>query len=284
MTANVDFLVQARHDVELHRILLNAHLVLCDGTPLCFGFLRLLGNPLPERVAGADLAPLLILVGSAKGLPSLHSVGRPEVSTKAVANLRAQFPDLIIAGHYSPPFQPLLDMDHDMISPAHSRSIRARKFARERGTHIVFTNVQANVRNVLRLSKMEAVLLETGVKIGIPPRSSNAAKQESLQHVFALIRAFITAGSPHQFVLFVLEEDLPLFQFAASAMQLVTLNLFRPPEKNIFWHQFPFPSFSAATWYCRAACSRAIAVCSGLALRAGRHHSRSGSIPSGPQV
>src|SRR5204862_7826046 len=31
VTANVDFLVQARFDVELRRILLDAHLVLCDG-------------------------------------------------------------------------------------------------------------------------------------------------------------------------------------------------------------------------------------------------------------
>src|SRR5438034_7783046 len=34
VTANVDFLVQAREDVELHRILLEADLVLCDGQPL----------------------------------------------------------------------------------------------------------------------------------------------------------------------------------------------------------------------------------------------------------
>ena len=34
VTANVDFLVQAAEDVELRRILLDAHLVLCDGTPL----------------------------------------------------------------------------------------------------------------------------------------------------------------------------------------------------------------------------------------------------------
>ena len=115
VTANVDFLVQARHDVELHRILLNAHLVLCDGTPLLW-VSRLLGNPLPERVAGADLAPLLIRLAAQKGFRLFILGGRPEVSTKAVANLRAQFPDLIIAGHYSPPFQPLLDMDHDMIA------------------------------------------------------------------------------------------------------------------------------------------------------------------------
>ena len=61
VTANVDFLVQAQEDVELHRILFEAHLVLCDGTPLLWAS-RLLGNPLAERVAGADLVPLLIEV------------------------------------------------------------------------------------------------------------------------------------------------------------------------------------------------------------------------------
>src|SRR6266705_1862110 len=59
VTANVDFLVQAHEDVELRRILFDAHLVLCDGTPLVWAS-RLLGNPLPEQVVGADLAPLLI--------------------------------------------------------------------------------------------------------------------------------------------------------------------------------------------------------------------------------
>ena len=60
-TANVDFLVQASQDVELRRILFDAHLVLCDGTPLVWAS-KLLGNPLPERVAGSDLVPLLLAV------------------------------------------------------------------------------------------------------------------------------------------------------------------------------------------------------------------------------
>jgi N-acetylglucosaminyldiphosphoundecaprenol N-acetyl-beta-D-mannosaminyltransferase len=38
--------------------------------------------------------------------------------------------------------------------------IRARKFAREQGIQIVFTHAQANVRNVLRLARMESILLE----------------------------------------------------------------------------------------------------------------------------
>src|SRR6185437_16995597 len=65
VTANVDFLVQAQEDVELRRILFDAHLVLCDGTPL-FWASRLLGNPLLERVAGADLVPLLLRIAAEK--------------------------------------------------------------------------------------------------------------------------------------------------------------------------------------------------------------------------
>src|SRR6185295_17754007 len=56
VTANVDFLVQAHRDVELRRILLEADLVLCNVTPVLWAS-RWLGNALPERVAGSDLAP-----------------------------------------------------------------------------------------------------------------------------------------------------------------------------------------------------------------------------------
>ena len=65
VTANVDFLAQARRDVELQHIMLNAPLVLCDGTPLVWAS-RLFGNPLPERVAGADVVPELIRVAARK--------------------------------------------------------------------------------------------------------------------------------------------------------------------------------------------------------------------------
>ncbi len=114
VTANVDFLVQAQHDVELRRILLEAHQVLCDGTPLLWAS-RLLGNALPERVAGADLVPHLIQLAAEKNYRIFFLGGTPEVAQCAVANLQKQFPSLIIAGHYSPPFRPLLEMDHEEI-------------------------------------------------------------------------------------------------------------------------------------------------------------------------
>src|SRR5262245_4369099 len=115
VTANVDFLVQALDDVELRRILFDAHLVLCDGTPLVW-VSRLLGNPLPERVAGADLMPLLLRVAAERKYRLFLLGASQESAWSAIKNLQTEFPNLIIAGSYSPPFRQLLEMDHDEIT------------------------------------------------------------------------------------------------------------------------------------------------------------------------
>ena len=110
-TANVDFTVQAMKDPELQRILLDAHLVVCDGMPLVWAS-KWLGNPLPERVAGSDLVPLLLRVAEEKGYRVFFLGGDEEVARTAVAKVREKHPGLHISGHYSPPFAPLLEMDH----------------------------------------------------------------------------------------------------------------------------------------------------------------------------
>ena len=114
VTANVDFLVQAREDIELHRILLEADLVLCDGQPLVW-ISRLLGKPLPERVAGSDLVPELIRVAAAKGHRIFLLGGTPDVAARAVVNIQSTYPGVKICGFYSPEFNPLLKMEHDEI-------------------------------------------------------------------------------------------------------------------------------------------------------------------------
>lgn len=113
VTANVDFLAQARTDVELRRILLDAHLVLCDGTPVVWAS-RLLGNPLPERVAGSDLVPALIAIAEQKGLRAFFLGGTPESMSRAIANVKKAHPGLDLQG-FSPPFNQLLEMDHEEI-------------------------------------------------------------------------------------------------------------------------------------------------------------------------
>lgn len=120
-TANVDFLALARRDTELQRILLNAPLVLCDGTPLVWAS-RMFGNALPERVAGADVVPELIRLAARKKYRLFFLGTSEEANTKAIAHLHENHPDLKIS-HYSPPFQPLSEMDNAEIT----RRIRAAK-------------------------------------------------------------------------------------------------------------------------------------------------------------
>jgi N-acetylglucosaminyldiphosphoundecaprenol N-acetyl-beta-D-mannosaminyltransferase len=114
VTANVDFVTQAQSDPELRRIFVNAHMVLCDGTPLVWAS-RFLGNPLPERVAGSDIVPRLMALAAKRG-HRIFLLGATEDSAKeAVTRLKREHPSLKIAGHYSPPFGTLFQMDHREI-------------------------------------------------------------------------------------------------------------------------------------------------------------------------
>jgi N-acetylglucosaminyldiphosphoundecaprenol N-acetyl-beta-D-mannosaminyltransferase len=114
VTPNVDFLVQARSDEELHRILCEADLVLCDGQPLVWAS-RWLGNPLPGRVAGSDLAPRLVAQAAQRGHRIFLLGATPEANERAAQRLRAQHPDLQLVGWYSPPFRPLDEMENEEI-------------------------------------------------------------------------------------------------------------------------------------------------------------------------
>ena len=110
-TANVDFIVQALHDPELRRILFDAHLVLCDGTPILWAS-RWLGNPLPERVTGSDLVPKLLAEAERNGWRVFFFGGTEASVATAAANVRQKHPRLQLVGAYAPPFTSLLEMDH----------------------------------------------------------------------------------------------------------------------------------------------------------------------------
>lgn len=110
-TANVDFLAQVQSDEMLRRILIDADLILCDGAPLIW-MSKWLGDPLPERVAGSDLVPLLLDLAQAKGHRVFFLGGRDEVVAIAEDKIKDRWPTLQIAGMYSPPFAPMDKMDH----------------------------------------------------------------------------------------------------------------------------------------------------------------------------
>lgn len=113
-TANLDFITHAWHDPELQRILIDADLVLADGFPIV-KLAPFFGPRLKGRVTGSDLTPMLAERAAKEGF-SLYGLGSAkDVADKALRLLRDRYPDLKIAGSYSPPFVPLLEMDHRHI-------------------------------------------------------------------------------------------------------------------------------------------------------------------------
>jgi glycosyltransferase involved in cell wall biosynthesis len=80
------------------------------------------------------------------------------------------------------------------------------------------------------------------MRIGISTSVIQRGKTGVAQYVFALVRAFLPFANEHRFHLFVLEEDVPLFAFAAKAMEIVPVpERHRPPVSNILWHQTKLP-------------------------------------------
>jgi N-acetylglucosaminyldiphosphoundecaprenol N-acetyl-beta-D-mannosaminyltransferase len=111
-TANVDFLLRATRDDELMEILHQCELVLPDGMPLVWAS-RILGTPLKERVTGSDLVPRLAEL-SARQNYSIFLLGAEEARSEAAAEwMKKQYPEVKIAGRYSPPVAPLDEMDHE---------------------------------------------------------------------------------------------------------------------------------------------------------------------------
>ena len=114
VTANLDFAAQASEDVELQRILVEAELVLCDGTPLVWAS-RLTGKPLRERVAGSDLVPRLAAHAETKGYRIFLLGGEISSLRGAAENLQRRYPGLSTVDYYSPPFAPLHEFDNQQI-------------------------------------------------------------------------------------------------------------------------------------------------------------------------
>jgi glycosyltransferase involved in cell wall biosynthesis len=79
------------------------------------------------------------------------------------------------------------------------------------------------------------------MRIGLSTSVIQGGKTGIAEYVFALMRAFATMAHEHEFVLFVLEKDLPLFAFATNANLVPVAERFRAPLQDILWHQLTLP-------------------------------------------
>jgi N-acetylglucosaminyldiphosphoundecaprenol N-acetyl-beta-D-mannosaminyltransferase len=96
---NAAKIVAMRHDPELRALVDRCELVTADGQAVVWAS-RLLGDPLPARVAGIDLMFELLALAEERGYRVYLLGARADVLRTAVARLRGRHPRLIIAGYH----------------------------------------------------------------------------------------------------------------------------------------------------------------------------------------
>ena len=97
-TVNALAVLEAPRDPDYASALRKSFLTLADGAGLVWA-LRLLGTPVQERVTGIDFMMGLVRMAEAENWPVYLLGARQEVVERAAAQLKARFPELVIAGY-----------------------------------------------------------------------------------------------------------------------------------------------------------------------------------------
>lgn len=97
VTVNPEFVMEARRNAPFREVLNAAALSLADGYGIVWAS-RMLGSPLPERVAGVDVMRRMCAWAAQKGWPVFFLGARPGVAERAAAALVTEHQGLIVAG------------------------------------------------------------------------------------------------------------------------------------------------------------------------------------------
>jgi N-acetylglucosaminyldiphosphoundecaprenol N-acetyl-beta-D-mannosaminyltransferase len=98
MAVNAAKLVASQDDPRLREIIAGCELVTADGQAVVWAS-RLLGNPLPERVAGIDLMSALLAAAEQNAWRVYVLGAHQTVLEQALGRIRARHPNLVLAGH-----------------------------------------------------------------------------------------------------------------------------------------------------------------------------------------
>ncbi len=94
---NVGKLVQMRDDAFLRKSVLESDLVIADGLPVVWAS-RILGEPLPERVAGIDLFERLLGLANEEGFSGYFLGAKQEVLDEMLRRIQERYPNFRCAG------------------------------------------------------------------------------------------------------------------------------------------------------------------------------------------
>jgi N-acetylglucosaminyldiphosphoundecaprenol N-acetyl-beta-D-mannosaminyltransferase len=102
VTPNLDHLRRFHESDAVRGFYEQAELVLADGMPLVWAS-RIVGTPLPERVAGSNMIWSVSEAAARRGAPIFLVGGNPGAADAAADALSRRFPQLIVAGTACPP-------------------------------------------------------------------------------------------------------------------------------------------------------------------------------------
>ncbi len=114
ITANLNYLMLTQQHPRLAEINHRCAAVIADGHPIVLQS-RLSATPLPCRVAGADLIVELARLSADRGYRVFFLGAAPGVARAAADELTRRFPELNVAGCYSPPFRALSQAEHSEL-------------------------------------------------------------------------------------------------------------------------------------------------------------------------
>lgn len=103
---NSHSVVTASHDSNFQKVINNADLATPDGAPVAW-MLRRLGHTNQQRINGPDLMWKYCELAEKTGESIFLYGGMPETLAILKLKLKSTFPNLVIAGDYSPPFRQL---------------------------------------------------------------------------------------------------------------------------------------------------------------------------------
>jgi N-acetylglucosaminyldiphosphoundecaprenol N-acetyl-beta-D-mannosaminyltransferase len=109
-TPNVDHVMIASEDPGLRAAYARVDLSIPDGMPIVWAS-RLLGTPIPERVAGSDFVPRVLERAARHGWRVYFLGGAPGAAERAREKLRQSLPDLNVVGLDAPRFDPAAPWD-----------------------------------------------------------------------------------------------------------------------------------------------------------------------------
>ncbi len=113
-TPNLNFLCGAQKDPAFRESVINSDLSIADGFPIVLTA-KLLGIPLPERVAGSSLVEFLYRRNTDVPLKIFFFGGEPGVAEKASFAVNQKPSGLVSVGNYTPGFGSVEDMSKPEI-------------------------------------------------------------------------------------------------------------------------------------------------------------------------